>query len=120
MCLRFALWGSKDKDVRNAYRYRVQLYYGKKTPGGASGTEPYVTRLDDSKIVLLFGKALIKLVIASLIRALPAHLTRRSQRVRMMMRGLQKHVERTTSDSHLRASCALVTAQGRPRRRLYV
>ena len=60
-CLRFALWGSKYKDVRNAYRYRVQLYYGKKTPGGASGTEPYVTRLDDSKIVLLFGKALIKL-----------------------------------------------------------
>ena len=42
-------------------QYRVQLYYGKKTPGGASGTEPYVTRLDDSKIVLLFGKALIKL-----------------------------------------------------------
>ena len=60
-CLRFALWGSKYKDVRNAYRYRVQLYYGKKTPGGASGTEPYVTRLDDSKIVLLFGKALNKL-----------------------------------------------------------
>ena len=41
------------KDVRNAY--------GQKTPGGASGPEPYVTRLDDSKIVLLFGKALIKL-----------------------------------------------------------